>query len=294
MELEMSTATMSNSYSPATRHRTGFFQKLAVALLFVGCIASSMALFSVYQKNISPYWMMVLATLSIGLASGSICRMVFYQWVGFIRFVVILFVLPIGMFVLGLLTNWRMGIGPLNPWVKGIIPQDELIQLGGAFLVALISLEAWWKHGPKAVNLANNVRAAPNRRRKRIPATASMQPAQPRPSQTEAQESLIFLPRATSHPKVVRATRIRSRQTSTADKLVLKHSEPSARSRHKRLFAQRPKLQISSFEEHRCPYCLEEVKRNDPRGVKECDICHSLHHADCWAITGNCQVPHLN
>ncbi len=44
--------------------------------------------------------------------------------------------------------------------------------------------------------------------------------------------------------------------------------------------------------EHRCPYCLEVVVNNDPRGVKVCPICHTRHHADCWAVTGNCQVPH--
>jgi hypothetical protein len=27
--------------------------------------------------------------------------------------------------------------------------------------------------------------------------------------------------------------------------------------------------------------------------VVECEICHTLHHADCWAITGACQVPHF-
>ncbi|MBI5953685.1 MAG: hypothetical protein HY865_18680 [Chloroflexi bacterium] len=290
----MSTATMSNSYSPVTYRLAGFFQKLVVALLFVACIAGSMALFSVYQKNVSSYWMMVLAILSVGLASGSVSRMVFYQWAGFVRFVAILLILPVGMFVLGLFTNWRIGIGPLNPWVRGSIPQDELTQLGGAFLVALISLEAWWKHHPKTEDAPSNVRPASNGRRERTPSTASMQPAQPRPSQTETQESLVFLPRGTSRPKVVKAARVRSRKVSAADKLVLKHTEPSARSRNKRLFGRKPKLQISTFEEHRCPYCLDEVKRNDPRGVKECDICHSLHHADCWAITGNCQVPHLN
>jgi hypothetical protein len=26
----------------------------------------------------------------------------------------------------------------------------------------------------------------------------------------------------------------------------------------------------------------------------ECKICHTLHHADCWAVTGACQIPHLN
>lgn len=42
-----------------------------------------------------------------------------------------------------------------------------------------------------------------------------------------------------------------------------------------------------------CPYCLEEVKPHDPRGVVRCKICGTPHHADCWAITGKCEVPHL-
>lgn len=44
--------------------------------------------------------------------------------------------------------------------------------------------------------------------------------------------------------------------------------------------------------EHRCPYCLEVVEKNDPRGVKICPICQTQHHLDCWNITGVCQVPH--
>lgn len=45
-------------------------------------------------------------------------------------------------------------------------------------------------------------------------------------------------------------------------------------------------------EEHRCPYCLELVDPQDPRGVKICPECRTYHHADCWAVTGACQVPH--
>lgn len=51
---------------------------------------------------------------------------------------------------------------------------------------------------------------------------------------------------------------------------------------------------IVSTVEDRCPYCFDIVKKNDPRGVKKCEICGTPHHADCWAITGKCQVPHLN
>ncbi len=54
------------------------------------------------------------------------------------------------------------------------------------------------------------------------------------------------------------------------------------------------RVQLALVEEHRCPYCLELVSRTDPRGVKECKVCHTLHHKDCWDITGSCQVPHLN
>jgi hypothetical protein len=70
--------------------------------------------------------------------------------------------------------------------------------------------------------------------------------------------------------------------------------EPTIRPKKKRAARRKPKIQFALVEEHRCPYCLDAVARNDPRGVKECDVCHTLHHADCWSITGVCQVPHLN
>ena len=53
-------------------------------------------------------------------------------------------------------------------------------------------------------------------------------------------------------------------------------------------------LRVTSVIEERCPYCLDVIKRNDPRGVHTCEVCGTPHHADCWSITGKCQVPHLN
>ncbi len=53
-------------------------------------------------------------------------------------------------------------------------------------------------------------------------------------------------------------------------------------------------VRFTGSVEHRCPFCLEIVKKKDPRGVKVCPICHTHHHADCWAITGTCQVPHIH
>jgi hypothetical protein len=51
---------------------------------------------------------------------------------------------------------------------------------------------------------------------------------------------------------------------------------------------------VTGVVEDRCPYCFDIVKRSDPRGVKKCPVCGAPHHADCWAVTGKCQVPHLN
>ncbi len=289
--MSIRTATMSNSYSPATR-RPGFFRKLVVTLLFVVGIAGFMALFNVYQKNLSSFWMMVLAILSIGLASGAASRITFYQGSGFIRFFVMLFTLPLGLFVLGVFTNWQMGIGPLNPWARGIVPQDELIQLSGALLVAIICLEAWWKPPSKNEDVAEVQRSSRNREQL-VPVTDSMQSVQPR-QQTRAQENLTFLPKRNSRLKFLKANKARSRTIPAVDQFIFTHTAQPTRSKRKRLFSRKPKLQISLYEEHRCPFCLEEVKRNDPRGVKKCEVCNTLHHADCWAVTGMCQVPHLN
>jgi hypothetical protein len=54
----------------------------------------------------------------------------------------------------------------------------------------------------------------------------------------------------------------------------------------------KPKISLMGMEEHRCPFCLEEVDPQDPAGVVICPVCHSYHHKSCWDITGTCQVPH--
>jgi hypothetical protein len=53
-------------------------------------------------------------------------------------------------------------------------------------------------------------------------------------------------------------------------------------------------VRLVGEEEHRCPFCLELVEPDDARGIVECSICHTQHHADCWEITGACQVPHYH
>jgi ribosomal protein L37AE/L43A len=51
-------------------------------------------------------------------------------------------------------------------------------------------------------------------------------------------------------------------------------------------------VKLTGTEDHRCPYCLEEVRKNDPRGIVICPDCGTWHHRDCWEITGSCQIAH--
>ena len=51
-------------------------------------------------------------------------------------------------------------------------------------------------------------------------------------------------------------------------------------------------VKLVGEEEHVCPYCLEEVVKNDSRGVKICPECGTWHHDDCWSLTGSCGVAH--
>lgn len=53
-------------------------------------------------------------------------------------------------------------------------------------------------------------------------------------------------------------------------------------------------VKLMGEEEHVCPYCLEEVVKNDSRGLVVCTECNTWHHQDCWDMTGACGVAHRN
>jgi hypothetical protein len=71
-----------------------------------------------------------------------------------------------------------------------------------------------------------------------------------------------------------------------------KAAQSSRRAVARRKHIKGEKVRFSGAVEHRCPYCLEEVLINDPRGVRICPVCATRHHRDCWNVTGTCQVPH--
>jgi len=294
-------ATMSDSYSSLARIAS-FIVKLVVLVSFVAGIVALMALFDFYQTNLSQLMMMLFAIISISLAAGLGTRVVFYEFSGFVRSLMVLLLLPLGLFAIGLFTKWRMGIGPFEPWLRGNVDWFQLAQLSGGFFIAFLALWAWRKpvEVEEPEEMLPRVRRS-SARKGQARAAASSEPARFKIPQINLNPPRLHLPESWTQPRGNSRSRANHRTNSHgrrkrgADKLVVQRPASPVRPKRSRKSARRkPELQFSVYEEHRCPYCLDEVKRNDPRGVKECSVCHALHHADCWNITGMCQVPHLN
>jgi ribosomal protein L37AE/L43A len=160
-----------------------------------------------------------------------------------------------GFFLMGFLSVGKFGLTPAG---MARARPAELIQLGVGILAALLAEQAW------------------RRPQVQLPAAASPAPARAaRPART-----------ATASRVTTRRARLK---TPAQPKQAASPPRVKARPRKRK-----PAVQLTAEEEHRCPYCLELVQTRDPRGIVECKVCHTLHHADCWAVTGTCQVPHLN
>ena len=274
-----------------------------VLLLFLLVVALSLGLVILFrQKSNFPILLFnVMADAVIGLLIGLGARFVLREMNWFIQGVVSAAIVLIGLAVLGYFTNWRSGIGPWHVgWVKvnwldfahtslslplqyGHTGMDllDLAQMVIGIDTAWIALRAW-KSSPRIVSQTSSYTPRVRSRTRPRPAT----------SMANVSVSSNYTPAASSA-----RPRVKRRRSSGRPVISMRTADPRpARSRAKAWnpLHRKPEVQIAVYEEHRCPYCLEPVTRNDPRGSVECQVCHALHHKDCWDITGTCQVPHLN
>jgi hypothetical protein len=274
-----------------------------VFLLFLLGVALSLGLVILFrQKTSFPILLFnVLADTSLGLLIGLGTRFVMRGANGFVQGVASAAMVLIGLAVLGYFTNWKTGIGPLQVGLVSVnwlnwahiplkLPLEfgrskmDLIDLAQMVIgidTAWIALRAWRK-SPMVVG-QNNYSAPRVRSRARArPARAAVTPN---------------LSVSGNHTPAVSSARPKVKKKRTGRPVISMRKpdpKPSRRERAWNPMHRKPEVQIAVYEEHRCPYCLEIVTRDDPRGTVECQVCHALHHKDCWDITGTCQVPHLN
>jgi hypothetical protein len=199
----------------------------------------------------------ILSDAVMGLIAGLSARVVLRNQTVFLRIAAILAFLVGSLELLGWFTGWQIGLGPLKIGLSRV----DWYSLGQLLLssgVSLLALYAW------------------------------TQPILPAAVPAQAPQSIKRSPRPRPQlERRSRRTQAQARSNAPAGVEQPAEIKPRAPAQLK------PQLLLSEVEEHRCPYCLELIEPNDPRGTVECKICHTLHHADCWAITGACQVPHF-
>ena len=128
---------------------------------------------------------------------------------------------------------------------------------------------------------------------KKIPTSLSTKSA----VQKKTKLSAISLS-STAKKKVVKKPAAQKRSTSkpviknAAPAVKMKTSSKSSLNKKKTTRSRNNNVKLKGTEDHRCPYCLEEVHKNDSRGIVICPDCGTWHHRDCWEITGSCQIAH--
>ncbi len=278
---------MSQTHSSRTATRSDLFAKLL--LLFLPVTVSAFGLTQLFRaKPDYPAWLQnwfAVATLAVVAGFGS--RWVLNRRSSFIRFIVAMATYLSGLFLLGFLSEWKYGIGPFEFWPKQV-DVEGLAQVGIGLVIFLLVFQAWKRHSPAIAQAVAAPRSIPSPAPK-VERTPARKPSPAPAGSANRKSPLGFLRPAQRPVKKTRAGRASPKKTVKPGRVATPVSQKKSRG-----WRGRPKVQLAIVEEHRCPFCLEPVSRVDPRGVVECDVCHTLHHKDCWEITGVCQVPHYN
>jgi len=253
-----------------------FLSTMLAAVLF--------AVAYVVNRTIAPSVLSLAATTGLGLVAGFAARYMLRGRAGLLRLVAAWAAILVGQLLLGLLTAGQMGVGPVR------VPLNApdwrgLWHCALSIWASLLALHAWpsqpsgeqpvearpslW-HSPRNAWRAftERVRGAVQSLRRRFARVATA----PEPSSGRARSGLQSAP----------APRTRENRNGES-KHALNRKRKAKRMRE---------IHVMGTEESRCPYCLDIVQPNDVRGIVVCPICRARHHADCWAITGMCQVPH--
>ena len=205
----------------------------------------------------------------MGLLLGLTACLTLRGWTETLKLLVVLLALLVWMAVAEATYALWTGLRPLE-YLAGADNRVEMGQLAIGCLGAIVGGLARRRTSPVEVALASQqAPTAPARRarRRRQPAATSR-----RSTGRSPQTATVRQRRALSLPHLRLPTRTRRRPLP-----VRKHSG----------------LRVIAKAEDRCPYCLDVIEKNDPRGVVVCEICGTPHHADCWEAGGKCQVPHL-
>ena len=245
----------------------------ALVFPFVFLTAAVFACAFLVNRTILPSALRLAAAAGLGLAAGLAARWALRQRPVLTRSVAALAGLTVGLLALGVVTWGNAGLGPFDL----SSPRPDWRGLGQ------------WTVGASCAWLA--LRAG----RARVPAPAGQRRAPWRRAVDWWREQSA---RAANGWENLGLSRWLYRLPGQVAKLAAEARQNAARRARPQLRVprpgkrRRPSIRLTGVAEDYCPYCLVRVEPNDRRGVVVCRVCHSRHHADCWAVTGECQVPH--
>lgn len=248
--------------------RTPLHTAILVTVSAAFSLGLAFALYVAWDGALHRAVIVIFSAVVLGLAIGLVARLALpgRSWV--LRYLLSLFGVCLGLMLLGWLSRGRLGIGLLLQRPQGV-DWNGLGQVALAAATAWLSVRAWTGSERRVQVQVSARRGRPASLRARLPR----------------------IPTRVRRPRIgarsARRTAFRRRPSPPAQSSVL-----DAPRRVRGPFKARARVRLSEAVEQRCPYCLELVAQDDPRGVKVCPECHTWHHADCWAVTGICQVPH--
>lgn len=281
--------------------------RFTIVVLFTTVVALVLFMLFLLNRVVPPVWLKYAVVTATGLGAGFSTRRLLAGRNSVIKTLSIAGALVIALGLLNFFSRGFVGfdlfrVYPSLPW------WDGWLSLALASGVAWLALRGW-SRAPRPVHVEPRLAAPP-------PAALVPEPHPPARVRTSTSQPRTRVragagqPRPTVHAGAGRPrARVRAGTSSFATtwasfRAQLSAMFPPARrtsppARRRKLDARpapkprrRHAVQLSAREEHVCPYCLDKVVKNDPRGVKICKVCKTWHHADCWAITGVCQVPH--
>jgi hypothetical protein len=273
---------------------------LKIALPAVIIVAVAFGFLRRANQMFLPVTLDFATAAAIGITSGLATRWSLKGRAGLLHVLVAVSTTIIGLIILGLVTFGQAGIRMLT--FRSDVDWNALGQVSVGASSAMLALRAWRRHiqissivpperaAPRVVAPLNKLRSRNRRPRvrnsRRAPAAAPIRIASMR-----TVSRIIALPRW--HLPHIMVPHWSAPRLSLPNWHVPQIALPQLNVRNW-LQNRDSAIKVNGITEQRCPYCLDEIVRNDPRGVHVCPICHTPHHADCWAMTGMCQIPHYH
>ena len=263
-------------------------RKLVILLLMV--VSTSLWLYILFHERRLRYTVTVqeiMAGIVIALVAGLGAQLIMSQRDGLFRFVAAMAADIAGIYLLGFISDGKYGISKL-----GLLPHSmdyDGLNLVGIGLIIILLTSLLFRR-TKVIVIPEPIQTLAPLGDPDNSSFVQVEPVNSILISNPVRQRISwprFLNPGSLDPDHSNGHRARIGRIRPA-----KAAQVIAPKRHRRY--RKARVQLALVEEHRCPYCLENVARSDPRGVVECTICHTLHHKDCWDITGTCQVPHLN